>query len=115
MSFQATQIAMIGDSASLVAFRSLGIAGYQLDSAEEAQRIFGNVINKEYAVVFVTEPAYRMLEKEIAEVAGHTVPAVTIIPAVGNFEGIGGAKIEAAIERALGTKMPVADDGDESV
>jgi len=38
------------------------------------------------------------------------VPAVTVIPGIGTAGGVGGAKIDRAIERALGTKVMFGDE-----
>lgn len=106
----AHQVAMIGDETSLVAFKPLGVATYQVERPSAAKHVWPQILASDYAVVFVTEPVYEVLEREIAEVAHLAHPAVTIIPSTTSFRNIGGAKIEKAIEKALGTKMPMPED-----
>jgi len=60
--------------------------------------------------VFVTEPVFTALGELVLEVADKPQPAVTVIPGVGSAGGVGGAKIERAIERALGTKVMFGDE-----
>lgn len=111
----AQRVAMIGDEVSLIPFEMLGVDAYPIASSDDAHAVFENVISKDFAVVFVTEEIYERLEHEIAEVSTRLLPAITIIPSVTSARGIGGVKIEKAIERALGTKIPMggADDIDE--
>ena len=92
---------------SVAGFRPLGFATYAAGDATEAQDAWSAVVQDGYDAVFVTEPIYAVLETEIARVADQPLPAVTVIPGVGSSGGVGGAKLERAIERALGTKMPV--------
>ena len=92
---------------SVAGFRPLGYAVFAVERPEEARTHWTELSGGEYAVVFVTEPVYTEIADLVAEVADKPVPAVTVIPGVGSAGGVGGAKLERAIERALGTKMPV--------
>lgn len=103
-------IAIVGDAVSVAGFRPLGLATFAVDRPEDARGIWPQMASGEYAVVFVTEPVYEVLADLIAETADKPVPAVTVIPGAGSAGGVGGAKLERAIERALGTKMPVRDE-----
>lgn len=105
-------VAIVGDAVSVAGFRPLGIATFPVEAAEEARALWPRLASGEFAVVFVTEPIYEALSDLVAEVADKPTPAVTVIPGVGSTGGVGGAKLERAIERALGTKMPVR--GEES-
>lgn len=104
------KVAMIGDKVSLAGFKPLGVATYPLDRESQAREVWAEALTAGYAVIFVTEPVYSMLEREIALVASLPTPAVTIIPSVTSSGGVGGAKLEKAVERALGTKMPISND-----
>lgn len=103
-------IAIIGDAISVAGFRPLGFATYPVDSAEEARDCWSEVIAGGYAIVFVTEPVYETVADLVAQTADRPMPAVTVIPGAGSAGGVGGAKLERAIERALGTKMPVVEE-----
>lgn len=105
------KVAMIGDPVSLAGFSSLGIGVYPLELKvgqsryQEALIAWHEALERGYAIIFVTEPVYELLESEIIEVLARPLPAVTVIPAVNSNKGLGGAKLDAAIEKALGTKM----------
>lgn len=104
------QVAMIGDETSLAGFKPLGVVTYPVEQPSAALHLWPTVLAQDYAVIFVTEYVYEALEQEIAAIAHQIRPAITIIPGTTSARNIGGAKIEKAIERALGTKMPMGED-----
>lgn len=104
------RVAIVGDAVSVAGFRPLGFATFPVETPSAAREHWAALAGGEYAVVFVTEPVYAELADLIAERADEPVPAVTVIPGAGSAGGFGGAKLEKAIERALGTKMPVRAD-----
>ncbi len=101
------KIAIIGDATSVAGFRPLGFATYALERPEDAREAWPGVIDGDFAVIFVTEPVYAVISDLIAATADRPAPAVTVIPGVGSSGGVGGDKLDRAIVRALGTKMPV--------
>ncbi len=104
------RIAIIGDSTSVAGFRPLGLATFAVTTAEQMNAAWDEVVSGSYAVVFVTEPVFSELESRIAELRDAPVPAVTVIPGVGSPGGVGRAKIERAIERALGTSVLIGEE-----
>ena len=103
-------VAIVGDAVSVAGFRPLGLATFAVERAADSRALWARLAGGEFAVVFVTEPVYEALAELVDEVADRPVPAVTVIPGAGSKGGVGGAKLERAIERALGTKMPVRDE-----
>lgn len=103
-------IAIMGDATSVAGFRPFGVATYALDRVEEARTVWVDVMATQPAIVFVTEPVYAEISDLIALTADRPIPAVTVIPGAGSTGGVGGEKLERAIERALGTKMPVREE-----
>lgn len=104
------KIAIIGDATSVSGFRPLGFAVFPVETSEDARGLWAQVAGGEYAVVFVTEDVFSAVEDLAAEVADRPLPAVTVIPGVGSAGGVGEEKLARAIERALGTKMPVREE-----
>lgn len=104
------KIAIVGDSTSVAGFRPLGFATFPVEIPAEARTLWRELAGGEYGVVFVTEPVYAALEDLIVEVLDTPLPAVTIIPGSGSAGGVGGAKINRAIERALGTSMLIREE-----
>ncbi len=104
------RIAIVGDSTSVAGFRPLGFAVFPVERAEEARDLWPELVGGEYGVVFVTEPVFAAVEDLAAEAIDRPIPAVTIIPGAGSGGGVGGAKINRAIERALGTSMLIREE-----
>jgi len=106
-------IAIVGDATSVAGFRPLGFAVFPVERPEEARELWPEIVGgeREYSVVFVTEPVYAELEDLIAETAELPFPAVTVIPGVGSAGGVGEEKLTRAIERALGTKLMTEEEG----
>ena len=110
-----SKVAIVGDGVSVAGFRPLGLATFAVESTVEARELWGELSGGDYAIVFVTEPVYEALSDSIAGVADSPALAVTVIPGAGSPGGVGEAKLEKAIERALGTKIPERDDTDQGV
>jgi V/A-type H+-transporting ATPase subunit F len=104
------KIAIVGDSTSVAGFRPLGFATFQVEHPADACSLWPQLASGEYGIVFVTEPVYEELNELIAETADRPMPAVTVIPGAGSAGGVGEAKLERAIERALGTSMPIREE-----
>lgn len=104
------RLAIVGDAVSVAGFRPLGFAAFSVERPTDAVGLWPRLAGGEFTVVFVTEPVYAALADLVAETADRPVPAVTVIPGVGSTGGVGGEKLERAIERALGTKLPTRED-----
>lgn len=104
------RIAVVGDATSVAGFRPLGFAVIALDRAEDARERWPEVLAGGYGAVFVTEPVFAAIGDLVAATADEPVPAVTVIPAAGSGGGVGAAKLDRAIERALGTSVPQREE-----
>ncbi len=104
-------IAVMGDATSVAGFRLLGFSVFVLERPEEARDRWPEILEGQYGVVFVTEPVYVAIGDLVAGTADEPVPAVTVIPAAGSAGGVGAAKLDRAIERALGTSVPQREEG----
>lgn len=104
------RIAIVGDATSVAGFRLLGMAVFPVEQPADARELWPELVRGGYGAVFVTEPVYEALADLVAEVADEPVPAVTVIPAAGSPGGVGAAKLDRAIERALGTSVPQTEE-----
>ena len=107
------RIAVVGDATSVAGFRPLGFAVFAVEHPADARESWTELVGGGYGAVFVTEPVYEALADLVAEVADEPVPAVTVIPAAGSPGGVGAAKLDRAIERALGTSALQREDEEE--
>ena len=103
-------IAVVGDATSVAGFRPLGFDVRAVEHPDEALDLWPDLIKGRHAAVFVTEPVYQVIAELVAESADRPVPAVTVIPAAGSSGGVGAAKLDRAIERALGTSMTSGEE-----
>ncbi len=106
----AHRIAVVGDVTSVAGFRPLGFTVFPIERAEDAREVWPDVLRGDFGVVFVTEPVYAAIFDLVAETADEPIPAVTVIPAAGSAGGVGAAKLDRAIERALGTSVPQREE-----
>jgi V/A-type H+-transporting ATPase subunit F len=104
------RIAIVGDAVSVAGFRPLGLATYAVERPQDAVARWESIAEQGYAVIFVTEPVYEALAELVTRYSDRPFPAVTVIPGAGSSGGVGSKKLERAIERALGTKMPVREE-----
>lgn len=104
------KVAIVGDATSVTGFRPIGFAVFPVEDPGDARELWPLLSGGEYGAVFVTEPVYAALEDLVAESGDLTVPAVTVIPSAGSVGGVGAAKLDRAIERALGTSVPIREE-----
>jgi V/A-type H+-transporting ATPase subunit F len=107
------RMAIVGDATSVAGFRSLGFAAFAIEDPAEARDLMPRLTGGEYGIVFVTEAVYAATEDLVRELADQPVPAFTVIPGAGSPGGVGQAKLDRAIERALGTSVPFTEEKDE--
>lgn len=104
------RVAIVGDPASVAGFRPLGFATFPVEDPRAARDLWTELTDGDYGVVFVTEKVYEAIADLAHEIADQPFPAVTVIPGAGSTGGVGQAKIDRAIERALGTTVPVREE-----
>jgi vacuolar-type H+-ATPase subunit F/Vma7 len=103
-------VAIVGDTTSVAGFRPLGFAVFAVERADDARELWPELLRGGYGAVFVTEPVYEAVADLVAELSDSTLPAVTVIPSAGSAGGVGAAKLDRAIERALGTSVPIREE-----
>jgi vacuolar-type H+-ATPase subunit F/Vma7 len=91
-------------------FQPLGFAVFPVERPEDARELWDELLRGAYGVIFVTEPVYAVIDDLVVETADVPMPAVTVIPAAGSAGGVGAAKLDRAIERALGTSVPQREE-----
>lgn len=99
------EIAVVGDSTSVAGWAPLGFATYPVVFRDETRALWPELISGRFAVVFVADIAYADLEDLISERVDEPTPIFSPIPGAGSSGGAAGRRIDAAIERALGTKL----------
>lgn len=103
------RVAFLGDETSGAGFRPLGLDVFSAEEPRDARGLWDEVAGGAYEIVFVTEPVFREVEDLVAALADTPLPAVTVIPSVSGSDGRGAERLRRAIERALGTTVPMTD------
>jgi V/A-type H+-transporting ATPase subunit F len=104
------RVAFVGDATSVAGFRPLGFATFAVEDAADARDLWPELAGGDYGAVFLTEPVYEALADLVRSVADRPFPAVTVVPGAGSAGGVGQAKLDAAIVRALGTTVPFGEE-----
>ncbi len=108
----ATRIAVVGNATSVAGFRPLGFAVWALEVPAQAHDIWPELVGGQYGVVLLTEEVFEEVGDRVRARVDEPLPAVTVIPGAGSEGGLGQARIDAAIERALGTKAFLREEDD---
>lgn len=82
----------------------MGFSVYALEVSTRARELWPELTGGEYGVVLLTEHVFEAVEDLVQAFVDLPLPAITVIPAAGGEGGLGQARLDAAIERALGTK-----------
>jgi V/A-type H+-transporting ATPase subunit F len=101
-----SQLAVVGERATVVAFEGLGITAFPVESVEEARKTVSQLIKKQtHAVIFITEDIGKDLTDIIAESAREYAPSVVLVPSSAGSQQIGLRKLSSVLKRALGTDI----------
>jgi V/A-type H+-transporting ATPase subunit F len=101
-----SQLAVVGERATVVALEGLGVAAFPVDSIDQARTTVSRLIKKkEHAVIFVTEDIGKDIPDVIAESASEYAPSVVLVPSSAGSQQIGLRKLSRVLKRALGTDI----------
>ncbi len=98
------KIAMMGGKNSVLPFKGLGIDIYPVDDLEEAAQQLQEMA-EDYGVIFLTERLIEQLESIIRQYEELPTPAIIPIPSSTGSLGIGMARIQQNVEKAVGMNI----------
>lgn len=105
-----SRIAAIGDKTSILGLKVLGLDIYPLIEIQDVVSIWEEVKQKEYSIIFITEAAFKEIEKEVKEIQEIT-PAVIIIPATTGSLGLASKRMKKMVEEAIGVDIMSKGEG----
>jgi len=101
-----SQLAVVGERATVVAFEGLGMTAFPVESVDDARKTVSRLIRrKQHAVIFVTEDIGEKIPDVIAESAREYAPSVVLVPSSAGSQQIGLRKLSQVLKRALGTDI----------
>ena len=99
------KIAAMGDVASVLGFKALGLDVYPVAGPEEGHETLHRLARENYAIIYMTEQLAAKLTTDIARYKDALTPAIILIPGKEGPLGIGMANIKTAVERAVGADI----------
>lgn len=99
------RLAVLGDFASVLGYRTLGFEVRCADTGEDGERELHALAKEGFAVIYVTEQLAVQIEDAIDEYKDAPLPAIILIPGRDGSLGIGMKKIHEAVERAVGADI----------
>ncbi len=99
------KVAMIGGKTSTIGFRALGVETFAVHRPEDSLEVWSDIRPAEYAIIFMTEPIYEVLRREVDELREEKLPVVTVIPAVVGSMEVGMEETRALVEKAVGADV----------
>ena len=99
------KIAVLGDVASVLGFKALGLDVYPVAGPEEGHETLHRLARENYAIIYMTEQLATKLTADIARYKDALTPAIILIPGKEGPLGIGMANIKTAVERAVGADI----------
>lgn len=99
------KIGVIGDRASVLGFRAVGLDVFPTDDADEARKTLKRIAKEDFAIIYVTEQLYQYMQDEVDEYTDLRIPAIIPIPGRDGSLGIGMTSVKKSVERAVGADI----------
>lgn len=100
------RIAVFGDRESVYGYAALGIDVFYFDASQDYTARFKKLCqNKNYSIIYITEAAAAVLEKEIEKYRSEPSPAIILIPGVSGNTGEGLSAVRKSVEKAVGSDI----------
>jgi len=103
------KIAFIGGKTSILGFRALGVEIFPVAKPEDAPTVWEEINPREYGIIFVTEPIYRVLTDQVEEARRKELPVITVLPSVAESSGVGISELGEMVEKAVGSDLLVRE------
>ena len=101
-----SKIAVIGDKESVYGFAALGLDTYFISYREDNVALFKKLCQSQsYSIIYITEAAAAMLDKEIEKYKAQPSPAIILIPGVSGNTGEGLSAVRKSVEKAVGSDI----------
>ena len=99
------KVAVIGDSASVSGFASLGLSVFCETQPDKVSGIIRRLAENDFAVIYVTEPVAITVSDTIEKYKKSQLPSIVLIPAIRENTGEGMRLLHEAVEKAVGSDI----------
>lgn len=101
----AHKMAVIGNRDVVLAFKLIGLEVFPATKGEEARQLIHQLAEDNYGVILVTENLAKEIPDTIRYFDTQAKPALILIPTHKGSEGIGMAKVNENVEKAIGQNI----------
>lgn len=100
---QERRIAVLGDPATVLGFRGLGLESIAVESVEELQQTLKQLVaSEEYGILYLTNALAEQVEPLLKEWQQKALPAIIPIPMGPPAAAIGQLALKEAVRKAVG-------------
>lgn len=99
------KIAVVGNHDAILPFQLLGFDIYPVESAQRTARLLNELAREQYGIIYLTEDYAKEIPEVLAYFDTQVTPAIILIPTHQGSLGIGKAKIQANVEKAVGQNI----------
>ena len=100
-----TKIAVIGDRASVIIFRAVGITVKEADAPKDAESAVMELVQEGYKIIFITEVLYQELSDLAEKYRECAYPSLIPIPDRSRSMHIAETAVIHNMEKAIGTNI----------
>ena len=98
------KIAVVGEKWSILGFAGLGLSIYPVEKGEDVLSIIDS-IDKDYAVIFVTETFFAAVKNRFESAYQESSPLICLIPNHQERQGAGRGIIRELVRKAVGFEI----------
>ena len=101
------KIGVIGDKDSILFFKAIGMDVYPVMEAEveENRKLIDRLAREGYGIIFITEQIAQTVNETIDRYNNQPIPGIILIPSNQGSQGIGLARVQENVERAVGMNI----------
>lgn len=99
------KIAVMGDRDSIYGFAAVGLDIYPVDDVHGAPKLVRQLVEKDYAIIYMTEALFSHMGEELDVYNERPLPAIIPIPGATGNTGLGIARVKKSVEKAVGSDI----------
>lgn len=104
------KIAVVGDKESILGFSAIGMDIYPAYEEEEIKSIIPQLIEENYAIIYITENVRIKAEKYLEKLKKSKIPAIVTIPNNTGSTGYAEKRIKEMVQKAVGIEINFKED-----
>lgn len=96
------KIAVVGNGDAILPFQIIGFDTYPVNEAVTAEKLIKQLAKNNYGIIYLTENIAEMIPDLIRFYDAQVTPAIILIPTHKGRLGIGAARIQENVKKAVG-------------